>query len=225
MCIFSVKPLNVTLFSPLKVIYPTTYAQQYITLVDNEGGIRAMTQLSGGTDKANNSDQSKETSQAIGSDQTARLNGLIENHISLEGPLLPILHAIQDDFGFIPDQAVILTAKKLKLSRAEVHGVISFYHYFRTSPAGKNTIQICRAEACQSMGSRQLETDIKKRLKVDFHQTTADGEITLEPVYCLGNCACSPSIRVNNDIHSRMNMQLFEDVLDDIFTVAVEVKS
>lgn len=174
---------------------------------------------------SSNLDQSNSTGKSQNTDQTGRLNDLIEDHIALEGPLLPILHAIQDEFGFIPDQAVTLAAEKLQLSRAEVHGVISFYHYFRTTPAGENTIQICRAEACQSMGSRQLEADIKKRLKVDYFQTTADGEITLEPVYCLGNCACSPSIRVNNDIHSRMNMNRFEDVLDDLFTVAVEVKS
>ncbi|MEH6550263.1 MAG: formate dehydrogenase subunit gamma [Pseudomonadales bacterium] len=164
------------------------------------------------------------TELASATDQTATLNGIIESHRHLEGPLLPILHSIQQVYGFIPDPAVILMAEQLQLSRAEVHGVISFYHFFRTTPPGKNTLQICRAESCQSMGSRALEQQIKQRLKVDYHQTTADGEITLEPVYCLGNCACSPSIRVNDQIHGRINMDRFEDVLDELLTVAVEVK-
>ena len=156
--------------------------------------------------------------------ETDALNNLIDAHSQLEGPLLPILHAIQDAFGFIPEASINLIADKLQLTRAEVHGVISFYHYFRTTAPGKHTIQICRAESCQSMGSRELEKNIKQKLKVDYHQTTADGEITLEPVYCLGNCGCSPAIRVNNNIHGRVDMETFDEIVDDLLTVAVEVK-
>jgi formate dehydrogenase subunit gamma len=158
-----------------------------------------------------------------GNDQTTTLNAVINAHTHLEGPLLPILHAIQDVFGFIPDEAVSLIAEKLQLTKAEVHGVISFYHYFRSTPPGNNTIQICRAESCQSMGSRELEKSIKERLNIGYHQTTADGEITLEPVYCLGNCACSPAIRVNHDIHGLVDMSKFENIVDELLTVAVEV--
>lgn len=157
-------------------------------------------------------------------DLNAALNAIIDAHTQLEGPLLPILHAIQDALGFIPDNAVTLIASKLQLAKAEVHGVISFYHYFRTTPPGHNTIQICRAESCQSMGSRELEKNIKEKLNVGYHQTTADGEITLEPVYCLGNCACSPAIRVNDEIHGRVDMNKFDEIVDELMTKPVEVK-
>lgn len=164
------------------------------------------------------------TTTADSSTMAATLNSIIAEHQGLEGPLLPILHATQKALGYIPSEAVPVIAQQLQLTKAEVHGVISFYHFFRSHPAGNNTIQICRAEACQSMGSRELEANIKQRLKTDYHQTTADGEITLEPVYCLGNCACSPAIRVNDDIHGRVTMDKFEHILDELLTVAVELK-
>ncbi|MCX4028164.1 formate dehydrogenase subunit gamma [Endozoicomonas sp. SM1973] len=140
------------------------------------------------------------------------------------GALLPILHSIQDQLGYIPSDAVPLIADKLNLSRADVHGVISFYHHFRSKPCGEFVIQVCRAEACQAMGSRQLEQTIKQTLGIDYHQTTLDGSFTLEPVYCLGNCACSPSIRVNDDIHGRMTTSKFSQLVDKMQTVAVEVQ-
>ncbi|WP_019529365.1 formate dehydrogenase subunit gamma [Dasania marina] len=164
------------------------------------------------------------TQTSNGSELAATINSIIAEHKTLEGPLLPILHASQQALGYIPSEAVPMIAEQLQLTKAEVHGVISFYHFFRSSPAGNNTIQICRAESCQSMGSRELEAEIKQRLKVDYHQTTADGEITLEPVYCLGNCACSPAIRVNDDIHGRVDMNKFENIVDELLTVAVELK-
>ena len=116
----------------------------------------------------------------------------------------------------MPDSAVPVIAKGLNLSRAEVHGVISFYHDFKTHPVGKHSVQICRAEACQSMGSRQLEAHAKALLGVDNHETTADGNITLEPVYCLGNCACSPSIRIDDDIHARVSPERFEQLISQL---------
>jgi len=141
------------------------------------------------------------------------------------GPLLIVLHEIQKELGFIPPELVPLVAEGLNLSRAEVHGVISFYHFFRSAPAGRHTVQICRAESCQAMGSRELEQHARQTLGIEFHQTTADGQITLEPVYCLGNCACSPAIRVGNAIHAHVDSGSFDSILADLQTETVEVKN
>ena len=148
----------------------------------------------------------------------------IESLKDKPGALLPILHSIQDQLGYIPAEAVPLIADKLNLSRADVHGVISFYHHFRSKPCGEHVIQVCRAEACQAMGGRQLEQYVKQTLGIDYHQTSLDGSFTLEPVYFLGNCACSPSVRVNDDIHGRMTPQKFNQLVDKMQTVAVEVQ-
>jgi formate dehydrogenase subunit gamma len=129
------------------------------------------------------------------------------------GALLPVLHAIQDALGHVPAAAVAVIARELNLSRAEVHGVISFYHYFRTKPGGRHTIYMCRAEACQAMGARALEAHAKRRLGIDFHETTADGAFTLEPVYCLGNCACAPSLLIDADLHGRVDAERFDALL------------
>jgi len=126
------------------------------------------------------------------------------------GALLPILHSVQDSLGYIPADSVPQIAKALNLSRAEVHGVISFYHYFRETPPGKHTIHLCRAESCQAMGSKQLENHVKNKLGIDFHETTADGQFSLEPVYCLGNCACSPAIQIDDEIYGRVSEQAFD---------------
>ncbi|WP_447554456.1 formate dehydrogenase subunit gamma [Vreelandella sp. EE22] len=139
------------------------------------------------------------------------------------GALLPILHALQDRFGFIPTDAVPLIADSLQQTRAEVHGVISFYHHFRTTPPGRHVVQICRAEACQSVGARALEAHVKARLGIDYHQTTPDQEITLEAVYCLGNCACGPSIRVDDQVRGRVTPEAFDDLLDELQTQTLEV--
>ena len=139
------------------------------------------------------------------------------------GALLPILHALQDRIGFIPEAAVPIIADALHQTRAEVHGVISFYHHFRTTPPGRHVVQICRAEACQSVGARQLEAHAKARLGVDYHQTTPDREITLEAVYCLGNCACGPSIRVDDSIRGRVTPEAFDELIDELQTRPLEV--
>ncbi|MDR3415297.1 MAG: formate dehydrogenase subunit gamma [Nevskia sp.] len=132
----------------------------------------------------------------------------------LPGALLPVLHAVQDALGYIPPDAVPLIAAELNLSRAEVHGVISFYHYFRSAPPGRHVLQICRAEACQAVGAVALEKHARDRLGIGFHQTTADGRFTLEPVYCLGNCACGPSLMVDQELHARVNAQEFDTLLE-----------
>lgn len=129
------------------------------------------------------------------------------------GALLPILHAIQDRLGYVPDEAVPIIAKRLNLSRAEVHGVITFYHLFRTTAPGKQTLYICRAEACQAMGSRALEEHVKEKLNIDYHETTADGRFSLEPVYCLGNCACSPAVMIDETVHGRVSADRIDELL------------
>ena len=138
---------------------------------------------------------------------------LVELH-ALPGALLPILHAIQDGLGFVPPASVPLIAQALNISRADVHGVITFYHHFRSTAPGRHVLQVCRAEACQAMGSRALEAHVKTRLGIDYHATTADGAITLEPVYCLGNCACAPSVMIDGDVHGRQTTARIDRLID-----------
>jgi formate dehydrogenase subunit gamma len=156
--------------------------------------------------------------------QTEDVTSIVTAMQGMPGALLPILHAVQDKLGYIPPESLPLLAQGLNLSRAEVHGVVSFYHYFRSTPAGNHTIQICRAESCQAMGARALESYAKQTLNVDFQQTTADGDITLEPVYCLGNCACSPAIRIGNEVHGHVNREKFDQLVAALRTQIVEVK-
>lgn len=136
----------------------------------------------------------------------------VETHRGRVGPLLPVLHEIQDKLGFVPSDAVPLIAAALNLSRAEVHGVISFYHHFREHAPGHYVVQLCRAEACQSMNARALEEFVRGRLRVDFGGTTADGRVTLEAVYCLGNCACAPALMVNGELHGRVTPERFSEL-------------
>lgn len=130
------------------------------------------------------------------------------------GALLPILHEIQDNIGHIPPEAVPMIASELNLSRAEVHGVITFYHHFRQTPPGKHTLQICQAESCQAMGSAALTEHAKHALGIDFHQTSADQQFSLEPVYCLGNCACSPAIMLDDQVYGRVSNQKLDQLLN-----------
>ena len=136
-------------------------------------------------------------------------------HAGQPGALLPLLHAIQSEIGYIPSSGVPIVAEILNLSRAEVHGVISFYHLFRTEPPGAHILYLCRAEACQSMGARELEAHAKDKLGVDFHQTTADGRLSLEPIYCLGNCACSPAVMIDLTVHGRVSLERLDELLED----------
>ena len=144
------------------------------------------------------------------------ITDLLDQYRDVPGGLLPLLHAIQKRLGFIPPDEVPTIARAMNLSRAEVHGVISFYHDFRSEPAGRHTLQICRAEACQAMGSRQLEAHAKASLGIDYGGTTPDGAITLEPVYCLGNCACSPSVRIDNSVHARVDPARFDALVAEL---------
>lgn len=134
-----------------------------------------------------------------------QIDALIAEHQNMPGALLPLLHAIQDNIGYVPESSYTYISKALSLSVAEVHGVVSFYHHFRTHKPGSHILQICRAESCQSMGSEALEAHAKKCLNVDYHQTTADDAITLLPVYCLGNCALSPAVMLDDEVYGRVS--------------------
>jgi formate dehydrogenase subunit gamma len=109
-----------------------------------------------------------------------------------------------------------LIAKALSLSVAEVHGVVTFYHHFRTHQPGRHILQVCRAESCQAMGSDALEIHIKNKLGVEFHETTPDGTFTLEPIYCLGNCACSPSVMINEEVYGRVDNKKIDQLISDL---------
>jgi formate dehydrogenase subunit gamma len=129
------------------------------------------------------------------------------------GPLIEVLHAVQAALGYVPADAVPIVAEALNLSRAEVHGVVTFYHFFRETPPGKHTVHICRAEACQSMGANALVTHAKKRLGVDFHETTSDGVFSLEQVFCLGNCALSPAAMIDGNLYGRVTPERFDQLV------------
>ena len=128
--------------------------------------------------------------------------------------LVQVLHAFVERYGFISEEALRQIADELNLSRAEVHGVVSFYHDFRTTPPGEHVVKICQAEACQAMGSRELTDHAKGKLGVDMHGTTGDGKVSLEPVYCLGNCACSPAVMIDDKVYGRVDAGRLDTLID-----------
>jgi len=138
---------------------------------------------------------------------------LLNQYQAQAGGLLPLLHAVQDRLGFIPPSAVPLIAEAMNLSRAEVHGVITYYHFFRSTPPGQHVIQICRAEACQACGSEELIAHAEKLLGCKSHETSADGRYTLEPVYCLGLCASSPAVQIDDKLQARMTAAKFQTAI------------
>lgn len=135
---------------------------------------------------------------------------------NMPGALLPILHAIQEEVGYIPPESVPVIAESLNLSRAEVHGVISFYHDFRTEPAGRHVVHVCRAESCQAVGAEALLAHVCGKLGVELHGTTEDGAITIEPIYCLGNCALSPAVMVDRHLYGRVTAKQLDAMLDSM---------
>ena len=137
---------------------------------------------------------------------------LIANHGARPELLVQILHDFLDRFAWIPEAAIRQLAEELNLSRADVNGVVSFYHDFRTTPPDKHVVKICQAEACQAMGSGELSAHAETALGVKMHETNDD--MTLEPVYCLGNCACSPTVVVDGDIFGRVDRERFDDIVD-----------
>ncbi|VVD93873.1 formate dehydrogenase [Pandoraea pneumonica] len=141
----------------------------------------------------------------------ATVQAILDAHAAQEGPLLPILHDVQEAFGYVPPDAVPVIANALNLSRAEVHGVITFYHHFRTSAPPRHVVQICRAEACQSMGADALVAHAERVLGCAMHAHS--GDVALEPVYCLGQCATSPAITIDDKLHARVTPEKFDRLL------------
>ena len=137
--------------------------------------------------------------------QQSRIAELIVEHSAMEGPMLPILHAVQAEFGHVPAEALPMIADALNISRAEAQGVMSFYHDFRAHAAGRHVLKICRAEACQAMGAEALAEAAKARLGIDWHGTTPNGALTLEPVFCLGLCACAPAVLLDGQVIGRVD--------------------
>lgn len=139
---------------------------------------------------------------------------IVEQLKNLPGALLPILHALQEEFGYVDSSVVPAIASALNISRADVHGTISFYHDFRHAPPGKHVLKICRAEACQSMGCDAVIDHVEKRLGASLGQTTADGNFTLDAVYCLGNCALSPAAMMDGKPYGRVSTQVADFLID-----------
>lgn len=155
-------------------------------------------------------------SSTLSSADLEKIDAHIADHQGVEGGLLPLMHAIQDDIGYVPEAIYPQVSKAMALSVAEVHGFVTFYHHFRTHPVGKHVLQVCRAESCQAMGSEKLEADIKTKLGVDYHETTQDGKITLLPVYCLGNCACSPAVMMDEEVYGRVDMEQLAVIVSEV---------
>ncbi len=144
----------------------------------------------------------------------ARTDEIIDDFLAMEGPLLPILHAVQAEFGHIPQETLPVIASALNISKAEVHGVVTFYHDFREEPAGRHVLKLCRAEACQAMGSDRVADHVRAALGVDWHETTPDGAVTLEPVFCLGLCACGPAALVDGRVVGRVDAARIDAILE-----------
>ncbi len=136
-----------------------------------------------------------------------RVREIVAAHAHLEGPLLPILHALQAEYGCIPREAIPVVAHALNLTRAEVYGVVSFYHDFREKPAGRHVVKLCRAEACQSMGSAAIAAKVLAHFRIGWSETSADCAVTIEPVYCLGLCSVAPSALIDGTPHGRIEAE------------------
>ena len=145
-----------------------------------------------------------------------RADAIIAAHRENEGATLPILHALQEEFGCIPEEAVPLVAIALNLSRAEVHGIITFYHDFRRTPPGRHVLKLCRAEACQSMGGDALAAKVRDRLRIEWGETSANGRVTLEPVFCLGLCACAPAAMLDDKVVGGLDYARLGALLDQV---------
>ena len=141
---------------------------------------------------------------------------IVRRHDGREGPLLPILHDIQATFGCVPVEAVRLIAESLNLTRAEVHGVVSFYHDFRDQPAGRHVLKLCRAEACQSMNGEAVAAEVLKRFGIGWGETTPDGAVTVEAAYCLGLCACAPSAMLDDEPRARLDRATIDEIAREV---------
>ncbi|MER8828371.1 formate dehydrogenase subunit gamma [Mesorhizobium sp. M0938] len=156
------------------------------------------------------------TMQPASTEIASRTAAIVQELKGLEGPLLPILHGIQEEFGHVPQDALPVIAEALNITKAEVHGVVSFYHDYRSHPAGRHVLKVCQAEACQSMGSDLIAAKLKQLLGIGFHETTRDGSVTLEPVYCLGLCACAPSAMLDGEVIGRLNDEKLDEIVAEV---------
>ena len=141
------------------------------------------------------------------------VRAIAAKHQATPGGLLPALHAVQDTLGHVPPAAVPVLAEVFNLSRAEVHGVVSYYHHFRSTPPGRHVVEICRAEACQACGADELLAQAETLLGCANHETRADGGVSVQPVYCLGLCASSPALRIDDRLHARVTPQRLQALL------------
>ncbi|MGY4652723.1 formate dehydrogenase subunit gamma [Mycobacterium sp. URHB0021] len=144
-----------------------------------------------------------------------RVREIAVAHRGQRGALLPILHAVQEALGYVPPEAVPVLAEELNLSRADVHGVVTFYHDFRAAPAGRTTVRICRGEACQSVGAERLVGHVRDRCGMSLGETSPDGSLTVEQVFCLGNCALGPAAQVNGRLAGRLDEARLAAILDE----------
>ena len=156
------------------------------------------------------------TTQHASTEIASRTAAVIQELKGLEGPLLPILQGLQDEFGYVPTESLPVIAEALNISKAEVHGVVTFYHDYRSHPAGRHVLKVCQAEACQSMGSDAVAAKLKQLLGIGFHETTRDGSVTLEPVYCLGLCACAPSAMLDGEVIGRLDDEKLEEIVAEV---------
>jgi formate dehydrogenase subunit gamma len=156
----------------------------------------------------------------LGAEALATVRGVLARRAGEPGALLPILHEVQDALGCIPGLVVPEIASALNLSRAEVHGVVTYYHHFRSEPAARHVLQICRAESCQAMGAEALLAHAQLRLGCGLHATSADGQFTLEPTYCLGLCPSSPSMMLDDELHARVTPKAFDALIAEARSVA-----
>lgn len=154
--------------------------------------------------------------QPASTDIASRTSAVISEFKGLEGPLLPILHGVQEEFGYVPGEALPVIAEALNISNAEVHGVVTFYHDYRNHPAGRHVLKICRAEACQSMGGDAMAARIQQLLGIVFHETAQDGSVTLEPIYCLGLCACAPAAMLDGKVIGRLDEEKLEEIVAEV---------
>ena len=152
---------------------------------------------------------------ATGTTTEAVVREIAASHRAQRGALLPILHAVQEALGCVPPEAIPVLADELNLSRADVHGVITFYHDFRSRPAGRTTVRVCRAEACQAVGAAELVDHLRDRYGMSLGDTSPDGSLTVEQVFCLGNCALGPAAQVNGRLHGRVDEARLASIIDE----------
>ncbi|GAB1360910.1 formate dehydrogenase subunit gamma [Rhodobacter sp.] len=146
-------------------------------------------------------------------DLETRLREILDAHRGQEGPLLPILHDVQHAFGYVPEEALPIIAADLQISKAEAHGVMTFYHDFREKPAGRHVLKLCRAEACQTLGAEAVAAHACAKLGLDWHETSKDGSVTLEPIFCLGLCACGPAAMVDGKLVGRVDEAKLDKII------------